>query len=317
MKVAITILSTLTNPSTRNIEGIKDTYISLADEYTKTNLLNNQYSFYFYYCKEDIDNEIVFEKIETFKNVKVFNVYIKMKEHIYNTFEKGITILKELDGFDWYIRANISSYINIPLLDKFLKDFDEDKVYAAALNTLVYDEKYINDLYPRGDFSIFSNKTREGILSVYLKFYRNDIDTKNRFIIPHVDDCLFGLCYIEYFGKRYYEHLQVLTYNFLPTNTVSDVNHFSFCALSSRVKTLPPEVRYSGYSWDDNDYRKYDVSKMKTCDELIRNTDYSSDKFKLDDLFVNSRKNVIVKYTLAALDDIKTAIRYKREKEGK
>ncbi len=49
MKVAVLILSTLKEPSTRNIEGIKNTYVSLANSLSEQGKLKHEYDFYFYY----------------------------------------------------------------------------------------------------------------------------------------------------------------------------------------------------------------------------------------------------------------------------
>ena len=49
MKVAVQILSTLKEPSTRNIEAIKNTYIALANSLAEKGKLKHTYDFYFYY----------------------------------------------------------------------------------------------------------------------------------------------------------------------------------------------------------------------------------------------------------------------------
>ena len=61
--------------------------------------------------------------------------------------------------------------------------------------------------------------------------------------------------------------LKTFTYSFLPNNT--DIRGFNKFAISSRVKTMPPGVRYSGYSWEDNEYRRCDAEKIKKIHGLI------------------------------------------------
>ena len=119
MKVAIEILSTQAEPSTTNIRAMKNTMVSLVNEYSDR--LINQYDFFFYYggySASTLGVAVNKEQDETYSNC--WNLKISTEESIYTTFEKGVWALKYISGYDWYIRINISCYLNILLLDKVL-----------------------------------------------------------------------------------------------------------------------------------------------------------------------------------------------------
>jgi len=309
MKVAIEILSTNSEPSTSNIVAMKETFVKLANESS----LEHDYDFYFYYGGYDASKlgTAVVIKEDDVKNC--YNVKVSCQDTIYNTFEKGIWALKYVKGYDWYIRINISCYLNILLLDKVLNQFNNDTVYCNAINTYINDENYYNDIYPRGDMMIFSEKTRQGILSNCEKYIRCDINNKDRLNIPHVDDCLFGLCLIDYFGKDYFEHLLMLKYNYLPEPKENLGNTVSLFCIGNRVKTNPPGVSYSGYSWDDNEYRRFDGKKMKYINNIIKQSNYMSN-IKLEDLLSNERPTLFISLSSQNINTIKQYLKNKKRK---
>lgn len=308
MRVAIEILSTQTEPSTTNIQAMKDTVVSLVDEYSDK--LNNHYDFFFYYggySASTLGTAAVKEKDEKYNNC--WKIKVTTEESIYNTFEKGVWALKYVSGYDWYLRINISCYLNILLLDKVLSQFDEDTVYCNAINSYINDEHYFNDLYPRGDMMIFSEKTRQGILKFVDKYFRCDKDMSDRLNIPHVDDTLFGLCLIDYFGAEYYKHLQMLKYNYIPETNIATKSVSSLC-IGNRVKTTPPGVTYSGYSWKDNEYRRYDAEKMKILNDRFKHISY--DGLQLSDLLSNDRPTLYVALTNKKVEDFYPYLKRKR-----
>ena len=292
MKIAIEILSTREEPSTTNIQAMKDTFVSLSN----TIKLENTYDFYFYYggySLNEIENDFVVEKDDMYENC--YSIKIPIEESIYNTFEKTIPVFEKITGYDWYIRINISCYLNILLLDKILMQLDKNTVYCNAINSYINDERYFNNIYPRGDMIIFSDETRKGIVEHSKKYIRCDIALEDRISIPHVDDCLIGLCLIDYFGKTYYEHLQMLEYNFLPEpNETFNIVNFNKDTLASRVKTLPPGIGYSGYSWKNNDYRKFDAKKMKFINNIVLKYKNTYNSINIKNLFSYKRNTLFV-----------------------
>ena len=288
MDVAILIMATDSEPSISNIKGMTETFIKRTQE----GLLNNRYEFILYTGNSSPNSSkpSLTEIDCNHKNGNVYKYTSSVSENIYKTFEKTYDTLEFLDKsrkkYDWYVRINISAWLNISLLDKVITQLDEDIVYCNAINSIISDEKFLNDLYPRGDFFMFSHKVKDGILKEGEKYLYCDIAEKDRLNVPHVDDCMIGLSLIDYFGKYYYKHLKMLKYNYIPYNE-QDAKQYKILqnAICSRVKTLPPNVTYSGYSWDDNEYRRYDSRKMKMLDTAYSNTTY--DNIKLKDLEVD------------------------------
>lgn len=308
MKIAVEILSTLSEPSTSNIQAMKETFVSLANDYS--NKLNNQYDFYFYYggCHLKHDEQIYIASDLRYKNC--YNIELPFEETIYNTFEKGISVLKNITGYDWYIRINISCYLNILLLDKVIGEFHKDTVYCNAINSYINDEQYFNDLYPRGDMMIFSEKTRQGILSTCEKYIRCDVKNEDRLNIPHVDDCLFGLCLIDYFGADYFKHICMLNYNYIPDIDISEIKNVSLLCIGNRVKTNPPGISYSGYSWTDNEYRRFDAEKMRYLNDKFKEIKYTD--IHLNDLLGNKRPTLYVTLSNRNIEDFYPYLKRKR-----
>lgn len=271
MKVAVLIMSSDAEPSTSNVKTMSNTFIADTVRLMNENKLRHTYDFFVYSYSEHLDSNYVIEKYDD-----VNHMYISGKESIYNTFEKTITALDKVgDEYDWYIRLNISSFLNIRLLDIVLEKLDKDKVYCNAINTYITDERYFNHLYPRGDFLLFTNEVKGGILKCSKKYIRCDYADKDRLTVPHVDDCMIGLCLIDYFGPQYYDHLQMLTYSFLPMYENIDNIWQDKYSVISRVKTIPPDKTCSGYSWEDNEYRRADCEKMEILNKSCQTLEYS------------------------------------------
>lgn len=282
MRIAIEILATNAEPSVSNVSAMKSSFINLAKT---SKSLKNSFDFFVYTAGT--------EHSRTIEDDSLIRLQFPYPETIYSTYEKGVSALKEISGYDWYIRMNISCFLNIPLLDYMLPLLDEDIVYCNAINSYINDENYYNDIYPRGDFMLFSEKTRQGILSVCDKYLFCDEALTNRINIPHVDDCLFGLCLIDYFGPTYFKHLQMLNYNYIPEPTTDITRPVSILCPTSRVKTNPPGINYSGYSWSDNEYRRYDGKKMIYLNNQVKGVKYHN--IELSSLFSNSRPTLFIR----------------------
>ena len=157
-------------------------------------------------------------------------------------------------------------------------------------------------------------------VSKYFSKYVFDINNLHTIFdntVPHLDDCLMGLCIIDGLGNHYYEKLKTLRYNFLPRDT--DISGFNKYALASRVKTMPPGVNYSGYSWDDNKYRRYDAEKIKRIHEVVITINYSSmtpdifnSQILLADDSPSSRPTLLIQMTNQRISTIKAYIKRKR-----
>ena len=158
-------------PSISNVETMKNTFI----KYAQGNNLRNTYDFLIYHGMPDIDDiadpaKCTFvEEDAGHDNGNVYRIIVPAGDYIYRTFEKTHCALEYIGmlglTYDLYVRINISSYINIHMLDRFADKFDENIVYCNAINAIVGDDRYLNDLCPRGDFYIFSEKVRKGIVN--------------------------------------------------------------------------------------------------------------------------------------------------------
>lgn len=323
MKIAILILSTRGEPSTSNVQAMKDTLIEYCEK--NSNKFKHQYTFFEYYGVLEKDTDVC--NMVSLDNLiketeNLYTIEIVSEDGIYRTFEKTVkafNIVNEHDTYDWFIRINISTYVNIPLLDKIFEMLDYSEIYCSAINTYISDESYLNDIYPRGDFYMFSKETYSKIQPHFSKYVLdfNNINNIFKNTVPHVDDCLLGLCIIDGLGPQYYLKLKTFTYSFLPNNT--DIRGFNKFAISSRVKTMPPGVRYSGYSWEDNEYRRCDAEKIKKIHSVVTNIDYSNvtpEIFKKHILLADdspySRPTLLVQMSNQKLNIIKANIKRKR-----
>lgn len=266
MKCAVLIMSTDSNPSLRNIEAMKDTFMRQSNELVENGVLLHQYDFFVYYADEKMEHDAV-ECINDTELCNLHYIKIGLQESVYTTYEKTYKVFETVqDKFDIIIRINISTFLNIVLFDKIINSLNPDIIYGNALNAVMnLDSKYANVIYTRGDFMIMSNTVLKGILKYGSCLLNCDHIMKNRIEVTHVDDVLMGIAFYEYMkslNKNYIEYLRMLYYNFIPNATISEGISISRFAIASRVKTIPPDVNFSGYSWDDNEYRKIDVEKM-------------------------------------------------------
>lgn len=269
-------MSTDKEPSLTNVRMMRETLFNDIDKLSNQNKLNHSYDVFVYSggksaCKYELKQD------DQYKNV--WYETVPVKESIYRTFEKTIESLK-LHKYDFYIRINISCFLNIRLIDRILNGLKTNCIYCNAINSYIHDDTYLNDLYARGDMMIFSNEVKEKILSQADKYmFCDQILDDIRLNVEHVDDCMLGLCFIDAYGKDYYKNIIMMNYNFLPHSTIEHINPslINRYAISSRVKTLPPNVTYSGYSWDDNEYRRIDGEKMKYLQNYFDNVEYKNE----------------------------------------
>lgn len=292
-------MSTNREPSLTNVRMMKETLFADIDKLSNENKLRHSYDVFVY---SGGSSEYELNQDQNYKNV--WYEVLPIQESIYRTFEKTIESLK-LHKYDFYIRINISCFLNIRLIDRILNGLRTNCIYCNAINSYIHDDTYLNDLYARGDMMIFSNEVKEKILSQANKYmYCDQILDDIRLNVEHVDDCILGLCYIDAYGKDYYKNLIMTNYNFLPQSDVNYINSslINRYSLSSRVKTLPPNVSYSGYSWNDNEYRRVDGQKMKYLQQYYESIDYEHETIMnvIDRCTVkkeNSRPTLFVQYS--------------------
>ena len=101
----------------------------------------------------------------------------------------------------------------------------------------------------------------------------------------------------------------MLKYNYLPDIDITNKNISNF-AIGNRVKTNPPGVTYSGYSWKDNEYRRCDAEKMKVLNDKFKQISY--DGIKLSELLSNERPTLFVTLSNRKIEDFQTYLKRKR-----
>ena len=99
----------------------------------------------------------------------------------------------------------------------------------------------------------------------------------------------------------------MLKYNYLPDIDITNKNISNF-AIGNRVKTNPPGVTYSGYSWKDNEFRKFDVLKMKKLNEIVQQCEYNN--ISLNDILVDEKHQRPTLFVSMANVPIKTFKEY-------
>lgn len=268
MKVAICIMSTMFQPSIRNNKAFKDTVVKYCNE--QQDELKHQYEFFFYYSNTE-DNSVI--KDNDYPNV--YHLYFDEHESVYRTFEKTrccLKWIKDNHSPDVYVRTNISTYININLLDSVIEHIDKDKVYCNRINNHTNPTSaFFNDVYPRGDFMVFGESVVNAIDICGISYVSGG-EKYDSIGVDHVDDCLIGVCMKDYYGAEYYSRLQCLKYNFVPDVEIDYTQLFEY-SIATRLKTCPPGA-CSGYSWNDNEYRLYDVNKFHFVHDKLSNITY-------------------------------------------
>lgn len=269
MKIAIMVMAANAEPSTRNLDAIQNTLVKYHNEHKDK--FNHEYDFYFYWSGgEDMSDELNISESSKYPNLKFIEV--KEEESVYRTFEKSIKVFDYIDrtyDYDWYVRINISMWLNIDLLDSAISILKPNSMYGNSLNSYVnLNSVFCDDLYVRGDLMIFDRQVMKGILNHAIKYLYSDINMKVRDGVDHVDDCLIGCCFIDYIGSEYYKKLYMLSYTYIPDYELTDEIKVPAYNIGVRVKTVPPNETYSGYSWEDNEWRK------KDCDKMYKLTEY-------------------------------------------
>lgn len=292
MKIAIMVMAANAEPSTRNLEAIKNTLVRYQNEHKDK--FKNEYDFYFYWSGgDDMKKEVNVSTSKEYSNLKYIEV--KEEESVYRTFEKSIKAFDYVyrnNDYDWYVRMNISMWINIDLLDSVIFSFKPNSMYGNALNSYVnLNCAYCDDLYARGDLMIFDKDVMKGILGNAMKFLYSDWRMTDRDGVDHVDDCLIGCCFIDYAGPDYYKSLYMLSYTYLPNHEVGDDIKPQKYNIGTRVKTVPPNETYSGYSWEDNEWRKTDCEKMIKLTEYVENNPFEYIGLKMKDVLVDKKNS--------------------------
>ena len=315
------VMAANVEPSTRNLDAIQNTLVKYQNEHKGR--FKHEYDFYFYWSGgEGMEEEVKISDSTKYHNLKFIEV--KEEESVYRTFEKSIKAFDYIyrnNEYDWYVRMNISMWLNLDLLDAAIATFKPNSMYGNALNSYVnLNCAYCDDLYVRGDLMIFDKNVMKGILDHAMKFLYSDWNMKLRDGVDHVDDCLIGCCYIDYAGPEYYKRLYMLSYTYLPDYEVNGELKPQKYNIGTRVKTVPPNETYSGYSWGDNEWRKKDCDKMIKLTEYVENNPFTYIGLKMKDVLVdkkNSRQTLFISASGQNVFDVFHRFLEQKRKVGK
>ena len=315
------VMAANVEPSTRNLDAIQNTLVKYQNEHKGR--FKHEYDFYFYWSGgEGMEEEVKISDSTKYHNLKFIEV--KEEESVYRTFEKSIKAFDYIyrnNEYDWYVRMNISMWLNLDLLDAAIATFKPNSMYGNALNSYVnLNCAYCDDLYVRGDLMIFDKNVMKGILDHAMKFLYSDWNMKLRDGVDHVDDCLIGCCYIDYAGPEYYKRLYMLSYTYLPDYEVNGELKPQKYNIGTRVKTVPPNETYSGYSWGDNEWRKKDCDKMIKLTEYVENHPFTYIGLKMKDVLVdkkNSRQTLFISASGQNVFDVFHRFLEQKRKVGK
>lgn len=200
------------------------------------------------------------------------HICLEAYDGIYDTFEKTVSAFRFLEEekfeYDWVIRTNISQVVNLWMFDSLSGSLAPGYVYGQKNNTIIIHGKWENQLYTRGDMIIMDHDTVRAILSKADAFYEKDTPE-----LDHTDDVLMGMCLVAS-DPEYYKRLRILKYAFLPFMYPAIENYpawypdFLKHCLGIRLKTIPPG-KNSGWSWDDNEWRKDDCKKIRFIGQFL------------------------------------------------
>ena len=279
MNCCILIMGCNKQPSIRNVDMMFDTFVKFYND--NEQMFNHNYHF--------IQYKGGYDKVELNNNT----LYLTSPDDISSSYNKTLEAFEyiySLNKYDYIIRINISTFINMFALDTLISNANSDIIYCNAVCSNVNSEKFLNTISPRGDAYIFHKSILEKIINIS-KNYNPQLDNING--IENVDDVMLGLLLLKIFNNQLHNHIQLLNYNFVPYNIINQ-NEYKMCVLFvfTRLKTCPPNTLTSDYSWSDNEYRKYDIIKLKAFNDYINTNKefFKSYKFNINNLLCDDRE---------------------------
>ena len=178
----------------------------------------------FFKREEDLCRQTWIKNISCFDNIDYYvytqsndnNYYIDKNYHKlwvpcvdtrFGTTEKtfkAISLLKKcniLDEYDYIFRTNLSTYINIPLLNEFIQNITDDEITYATENFITKEQcPYPYNIFPQGNGVIFSRKLYNLLNYKTLKYYASLYGLPpERFTI---DDGTFGFILCSYYIEQ-------------------------------------------------------------------------------------------------------------------
>ena len=209
---------------------------------------------------------------ETYVDKDKHIIYIKRthqfkeSEGYYKTFSKTIYALQELNKlgikYDYLLRTNNSTWINLPMINEFLAwQNDDSQIFTGRIYSSFWSAF---NLYAGGELMIFSKRN----IDILLKLSEKPEDYEKR--IPGCDDnLLFGLWNKRLLNLQLTEHKYLHSFDDEMCIEKELPYNIDFTKIAYQVKT---------YLVSDEDRLTYDVNKMKQVDEMWRKCDVSLDE---------------------------------------
>lgn len=205
------------------------------------------------------------------------NTHVDTKNHIlyikknydengfYHTFSKTIFAFKELEKlnveYDYVLRTNNSTWINLPLVNEFLSyQYDDSQIYCGRLYSSFWSAF---NLYGGGELMIFSKRN--------IDIIRNYIKDPVQFEKEHAgcdDNLIFGLWNKRLLDLKLYQSDYIHSFeDELLINKTIDKD-IDFTQIAYQIKT---------YGMNDVDRVNYDLDKMRKIQELYDKCNMSTE----------------------------------------
>ena len=125
-------------------------------------------------------------------------IYLNCKDELLDTYDKCINCFKyineNLNEYDYIIRANTSTYVNIEAIIQFLNmDSIKDDIMLGPGLAITYVSKHVP--YLKGHLLIIPKKIINILINNFTNKWRG------------YDDAVFGIVLGEFYNKNYMEHL--------------------------------------------------------------------------------------------------------------
>ena len=256
-------LEEVSNQTWRNIDKTKFKHCDNIEFWTYTDTDKKTYV--------DVENHIIYiQKRSLTKEMDGNNVY--------RTTSKTIEAFNELDKlgikYDYIIRTNNSTWLNIPLINKFLSFIEDDSLIFGGSMYSCYWSAF--NLYLGGNLMIFAKRTIDIIKSLL-----PDSATIENQVITCDDNLIFGVLNnrLNKLGLKQSLYYHTLGDMLLTGHTVGDID---FSLVAYQVK-------------DYENRLQYDPEKMLEIQNQFNELDISDDNLQeyLDNLIVNYYDKVI------------------------
>ena len=235
-------LEEVSNETWRNID--KEKYKNIDVEfwtYTDANYMQDTYV--------DKEKQIIYiKRTHKFEGTDGF----------YKTFSKTINAINELNKlvkYDYLIRTNNSTWINIPLINEFLSwQSDDSLIFTGRIYSSFWSAF---NLYAGGELMIFSKRN----MDILLNLSKNPEDYERR--IPGCDDnLLFGIWNKRLLNLQLTEHKYLHSFDDEMCIEKELPDNIDFSKVAYQIKT---------YNVSDDERINYDIKKMYEVDKMWRN----------------------------------------------